>query len=94
MSEDVGVLAEAEENGERGGPAERGKAAEHAVRFARHETELDDGEAAYGCEYKARKSERAEVALHCSGDEVVPNGGSHSEERNDFGKRDAVMQEA
>jgi len=46
VAEDVGVFAETEEYGERGGATERSEAAQHSVRFAWHKAELDDGEAA------------------------------------------------
>ena len=73
VAEDVGVFAETEEHGERGGAAERRKATEQAVRFARHETELDDGEATDGCKYEAGKAERTEACLHCERNEKVGN---------------------
>ena len=73
VAEDVGVFAETEEHGERGRAAERRKATEQAVRFARHETELDDGEATDGCKYEAGKAERTEACLHCERNEEVGN---------------------
>jgi len=73
VAEDVGVFAETEEHGERGRAAERRKATEQAVRFARHETELDYGEATDGCKYEAGKAERTEACLHCERNEEVGN---------------------
>ena len=74
VTEDVCVFAKTEEYGKRGGAAERRKATEHAVRFARHETELDDGEATDGCKNEAGKAERTEACLHGKRYEEVGNG--------------------
>ena len=94
VAEDVGVFAETEEYGERGGAAERRKAAEQAVRFARHETEFDDGEATDGCKNEAGKAERTEACLHCECNDEVGNGACDCQKRHELSKWNSVVQKA
>ena len=64
------------------------------MRFAGHEAELDDGEAADGCENEAGKTQRAEIRLHCKRNKEVCDGTCDGKEWHQLRKRDAVMQKA
>ena len=64
------------------------------MRFAGHEAEFDDGEAADDGKDKAGVAERSEICLHCKRHEEVGDCACHGEERDEFCERDAVMQKA
>ena len=71
MSENVGVLAESEEHGERCRAAERREPAKQAVRFLGHEPKFNNRKATDCGEYKGRKPERTETRLYGQGNAQV-----------------------
>ena len=64
------------------------------MRFAGHEAEFDDGEAADDCKYETGITERPKVCLHRERNEKIRDGACNGKERHEFRKRDAVMQKA